>query len=367
MEEHDISIIGGSMAGFLAGISACENGIYPTIFEEHDKVGKFGKCTGVMSLNGMKSFNIDYKKCVSNYVNGAFIYFDDSEIKVEAKQDVASILYRQELDELLADIAVQKGCQIKTEEKFSKGIQENEKIKFKTNKGEYSTNYLIGCDGANSSVSANFDFPKLGKYDYAICNEIEITNITPRDKKKVEVFLDNQVLKGFFGWSVPVNEETMRIGFGVTDPLLFAESKKKFFEFKQIKPHLEKGKTLREFSYVIPINVRSQTQKQKIFLAGDSAGQVKATTGGGVIFGGNCAKIAGKVAALKTDDYELQWRKKYGSMLNTHRTIRKMLDFPNNFFLNFGLTGFKLLGGSFWLSHFGDMDFITNKTRIEVN
>ncbi len=367
MEEHDISIIGGSMAGFFAGISACEQGVYPTIFEEHDKVGKLGKCTGVMSLNGMKQFGIDYKKCVSNTVNGAFIYFDESEIKVEAKQDVAAILYRQQLDELLADIAVQKGCQIKTNEKFTGGTQTDEKIKFKTDKGEYSTKYLIGCDGVNSSVAANFKFPQLGKYDYAICNEIEITNVTPRDKKKVEVFLNNEILKGFFGWSVPVNENTMRIGFGVNDPMIFAESKKKFFELKQTKERIQNGKKLHEFSYAIPINFRSQTQMQRIFLAGDSAGQVKATTGGGVIFGGNCAKIAGRIAALKTDDYEIQWRKKYGGMLKTHRNMRKILDYPNNFFLNFGLHGFKLFGASFWLSRFGDMDFITNKTIIEGN
>ena len=363
--ENNIAIVGGSMAGFLAGMSACKEGVYPTIFEEHDKVGKLGKCTGVMSLNGMKSFNIDYKKCVTNYVNGAYIYTPNEELKIEAKTDVAAILYRQELDELLADLAVKDGCEIKTNEKFLSGIQKEGKVKFKTSKQEYDTNYLIGCDGANSAVAAAFAFPNLGKNDYAICNEIEITNVTPRDKKKVEVFLDNKLLKGFFGWSVPVNEETLRIGFGVTDPKIFPEAKKKFYALKQNNTHFERGKVIREFSHVIPINIRKETQKEKVFLAGDSAGQVKATTGGGVIFGGNCAKIAGQTAALQENDYEVKWRKKYGSMLQSHRTIRKILDMPNNFFLDAGLTMLKLLGGSYLLSHLGDMDYITTKSRIQ--
>ena len=49
---------------------------------------------------------------------------------------------------------------------------------------------------------------------------------------------------------------------------------------------------------------------------GDSVGQVKATTGGGVVFGGLCAKIAGKVAveAIDHNDFSEQFLKKYHKM-----------------------------------------------------
>jgi flavin-dependent dehydrogenase len=72
-----------------------------------------------------------------------------------------------------------------------------------------------------------------------------------------------------------------------------------------------------------------------LVLAGDVAGQVKPTTGGGVVIGGLCAKLAGEasVKALeygyslhRLNDYEEEWRSLYGSELQAMLYIRTFLN-----------------------------------------
>jgi flavin-dependent dehydrogenase len=73
-----------------------------------------------------------------------------------------------------------------------------------------------------------------------------------------------------------------------------------------------------------------------LLLAGDVAGQVKATTGGGVVMGGLCAKLAGDTAADalgcgdtcwgRLSEYERRWRSLYEGELNTMYTARLLMN-----------------------------------------
>jgi flavin-dependent dehydrogenase len=71
-----------------------------------------------------------------------------------------------------------------------------------------------------------------------------------------------------------------------------------------------------------------------MLLVGDVAGQVKPTTGGGVVIGGLCAKLVGEAASKylssgtqsDLDWYDDEWRSLYGNELSTMLTLRKMLN-----------------------------------------
>jgi flavin-dependent dehydrogenase len=72
-----------------------------------------------------------------------------------------------------------------------------------------------------------------------------------------------------------------------------------------------------------------------MLFAGDSAQQVKPTTGGGIVFSLICGRAAGVVAhdACEAEDtsepflsaYERQWKSEIGRDLNAMRRIRRML------------------------------------------
>jgi flavin-dependent dehydrogenase len=63
-----------------------------------------------------------------------------------------------------------------------------------------------------------------------------------------------------------------------------------------------------------------------ILLAGDAAGQVKATTGGGIFFGASCGIIAGK-NFTSPSAYEREWKSQFGVDLSMHRHFRSALNF----------------------------------------
>ena len=63
------------------------------------------------------------------------------------------------------------------------------------------------------------------------------------------------------------------------------------------------------------------------------AGQVKPTTGGGVVIGGLCAQLAGEMGAKSLGEnigvlgeYEREWRRRYGSELQTMLIMRRLVN-----------------------------------------
>ena len=84
---------------------------------------------------------------------------------------------------------------------------------------------------------------------------------------------------------------------------------------------------------LIPIGGVKPSFKGRIALIGDAAAQVKPFTGGGLIYGFTCAKIASetiipkKPETLKT--YDLFWRKRLAKQIFLGQLIRLFYKFPH--------------------------------------
>ena len=77
---------------------------------------------------------------------------------------------------------------------------------------------------------------------------------------------------------------------------------------------------------LIPVyDQRKATQKNNLYLIGDAAGQVKATTGGGLVPGIKAALICAESIRNRTN-YHKAWKKSLGKELMTHLLIRNTLD-----------------------------------------
>jgi len=95
----------------------------------------------------------------------------------------------------------------------------------------------------------------------------------------------------------------------------------------------------------------AKTFDENLLVVGDAAGQTKPTTGGGVVIGGLCAKLAGSVGAnallegdLSAENlsmYQKQWRRMLGGELAKMQALRrlfaKMSDDSLNKILEFAL------------------------------
>jgi flavin-dependent dehydrogenase len=300
-----VHVVGAGPAGSIAAISALRNGHDVIVSEDHPISGNPENCSGLFSKTGLESFGgfVKYKKFVINPIYGADIHFVSTTLRVRRDVPVGFACNRSALDQALVAKAEEEGAQINYNERIT---------------DKFHTNNIIGADGPFSNVAKHFSMGSVSRYASTLK---ALVDYKAKDPHAVEVFLSNSNFPGFFGWIIPHNEEKAEFGVGVMLPNSARDAWERLLRIKKVsapKPH----------GWTIPIDVRTvtgkKTGKYKVLVAGDAAGQVKSTTGGGVIFGGNCAAIAGKFA----DDplrYEVEWRLKFGPDLAVHKFIHNYL------------------------------------------
>lgn len=364
--DAECIVVGSSAVGGVCAKQLAARGVETLVLEEHFKAGKFHKCSGIMSKKGLESLGVRLAECTLNKVRGARFFAGRQETKVESSQEQALVIDRQQFDEQCAREAQEAGARFEFNS-FVTSISQNGGFKLSASNGKnYSSKVLVGCDGAASAVARLLGFPKLEQRDFVLAWEGEYSRASFPEKHLVHVYFDQSLFNGFFAWAIPVNEERVRVGFATRDFPSARQAKNKFLETPPLKEVLRGGRACceRDFNYVIPLKVRQKTQLGNALLCGDSAGMVKSTTGGGVVFGGKCAQIAAEEIHLhlregKKLDFDAAWRREYGRVLKAHYYLRKTYNLMGDglirtgiFLSNFGL-------GSL-ASRKGDMDFIVS-------
>ena len=116
---------------------------------------------------------------------------------------------------------------------------------------------------------------------------------------------------------------------------------------------------------MIPVNnYKQDVVKDRAILIGDAASQVKPTTGGGLIIGFVCAKIAADVLyeVIKSEDitnlknYQEQYHKMYKNELKIQHKVQKTFASLNNSDLDSMFLKLKEKGAEEMISKYGDID-----------
>jgi geranylgeranyl reductase family protein len=350
---YDVQVVGAGPAGCLAARDAASRNLNVAVFEEHEEVGARLKCSGLLSKKGLGTLGIDYRKAILNRIYGARVYSPSlDEMSVLCRGIKAFVIDRKEFDTACADEAERCGAKLLLGRRASRK--------------DLKSKLVIGADGALSQVAEWFNFPRIN--EFAFCCQADFTNAQISDARVIDVFLSNALFPGFFGWCIPLNESEARVGLGVFRDMRrnYTLSARHYFN-NFVKRHplvskiLKKSKQRNELSAVIPLSPREETARGGVLLVGDAAGQLKATTGGGIIFGGNCAKIAGRLAPsmIKKADssqYEVSWRKRFGNDLMLHKRIRSLYNSMNDIQIENYFRLAKKAGAEKFLVEHGDMD-----------
>ena len=307
----DVHIVGGGPAGLFSGIAALREGKNTLVSEEHARVGEPEACSGLISKSGLEALRalagVDYSRAQINTINSAKIMCGEQALEIKPKKETAILISRHEFDSLAAEKFVQEGGKLELGKKVTR---------------EFGADCIIGTDGPASLVAEKFGFPKIHTYVASMQGDFAYES---EDSHCATLYLSSRDFPGFFGWAIPKNESEAKIGIGVSLPKHHPlDYYRRFLNRLGVK-----GKPSHEFAAVIPTSVRAKTAmragKRCVLLAGDSAGQVKATTGGGVFFGASCGLLAGKNTG-EPEKYEQAWRTKYGLDLTLHGNLRAALD-----------------------------------------
>ncbi len=349
-----VHIIGGGSAGLILGKELSLMGIKNIIYDSKRKISdNSAKASGVLSKSGLGALGIDYKDAIVNELIGADIYGRSESMRVKSNSTMAYVLDRGRLAELLYENAIASGSEIILGKRLSK----TEILSL--NNG---SDIIVGADGAISNVASAYKFPEIKHY--VLTYKAEYSNANILDKNMVSLHFNNSILKSFFGWTIPYSKSSIEVGIGI-----FSNNKTssknafaKFIATERIKDILKGSKLNGAYASVIPLSTRRKTVNGNVLLVGDAAGQVKATTGGGIIFGGICARIAAKSIyghikyAMPLSNYEHEWRKINGRDLTMHRFFHKYYSILGNTTMDINIKMAKALGFDGFFSKYGDMD-----------
>jgi len=193
---------------------------------------------------------------------------------------------------------------------------------------------VIGADGPLSSISRAMG--NLGG-EMGICLEYEMADIEI-DPDAAEMYFSADYAPGGYAWIIPLGDDLANVGVGVRASYLASQKLPRLLD-RFVREHPVAGKMLRGGEVMavmrglVPASGSARSvQKDNLLLAGDAAGHVMATSGGGIPLAMVAGRIAGEVAAayLSGDaalqEYPLCIREEFGKELERSVQIRKMVD-----------------------------------------
>ncbi len=361
MTEYDVVVIGAGSAGLNTAIKCARGGLNVAVVEEHTKIGFPRHCSGLYSTRflTMMGMSDDFYE---HEVFGAKFHSPSGKIiEFMRKERVAFVVDREQLDAHLGAVAEENGVKIFSGAKVLEFNASEDGASVATQKDTLHTKLICGADGSNSFVAKKLGFsaPKKLNGIMAITSEHD-------DANHVDLFFDNKLYPGFFAWKIP-RGKTVEYGIaGDIGPTNVNNFNNFLQKFGVEKYELSSG--------VIPYGFQ-RSYSNRILLVGDAAAQVKPLTGGGVIYGMICARIAAQVFAdavskNKFDEkslssYESMWRDTIGRGIRRGLAIRKIYAGMSNKnidlifrFLNNGLA--KNI-----FEKYGDMEFVLERKPHE--
>ncbi|MEM2134902.1 MAG: NAD(P)/FAD-dependent oxidoreductase [Candidatus Jordarchaeaceae archaeon] len=331
-------MIGCGPSGAIASQKAAKKGVKVAIIEEHPHVGLPEHCAGLISTTGFRRLNINIpKECILNRVKGATFYSPQgTAFSVSRRNTQAYVVNRPLLDQYLASLAQKENVSLFTGTKvLAVKMGEIKTLKVSQKREQHFTaKVIIDAEGVRGKFVREMGLAPVSRGIIpGVQIEVKNAQVNPEE---VEIFLGNKVAPGFFAWMIPTSEDTARVGLGAHHHAL------KYLE-KFIKNHPIASKKLRRAvpvkkfgGSIILSGPIPKTYADGFLVVGDAAGQVKPTTGGGVIMGGLCAQIAGEVAAQAVTEknvsggrlsaYQKKWKKLLSREFNSMLLARKILN-----------------------------------------
>jgi len=337
--DSQVIVVGAGVAGCQAAYEASKNGAKVVLLEEHPQVGVPSHCSGVVSLNGLTLLGLEPNPIFTQrMIQGAIFNPPKGEpFEVRTKNPVAVIINRMRFDQYLAKRAVAAGVSLRTKTRVSKFEHyPNGGVGLLVQDGpRYKGEVVIDASGAGSRLpeQAGLRTPDWNQLLPGL--QYELTE-TKQQGDMVELFFGNHRAPEFFAWSIPTGDNSARVGLACRKGNV-----KKLLD-NLVKDYWPKSTVdATKSGSVLVSGPVDKCWSENFLITGDAAGQVKQTTGGGIVIGGYSGMLAGKAAATAAKtaqeqrwkilmQYDQEWRDKFASDLKrmgiAHRIFAGLSD-----------------------------------------
>jgi digeranylgeranylglycerophospholipid reductase len=342
----DAIVVGGGPVGSFAALNLAKRGVNVTVFEEHAAIGSPSHCAGhlgIQSLRNLGLYPLPSGIVENTFSNANFYSSTGTKFSVRLARPVTCAVNRAFFDRYLAEKAKAAsvryclGSRVRSllvDNGFVKGVNVEQKD---MGEEKVSAKIVVDAEGIASRILRQTGLPALSRDRLVYAVETEVENVKNVELDAVAVFLGKSYAPGFYAWLIPRLDGTAKVGLATK-----TGNPKDFLQRLMLKhPVASKQLGLARITRMAfhPISLGgpiSQAYSNGFIAVGDAASQVKPTTGGGVVFGLTCARIAAQVVseAIRRNDFSLDYLRLYqkrcgdavGFDVNVMLRMRNFLD-----------------------------------------
>lgn len=372
----DVVVIGGGPCGSFSALAAAKLGANVVVCEEHGEIGVPSHCTGHVSISGLQRLGLSLpREIVENEIRGAAFYSPSCLwFSVEFVSPVTCVINRKLFDRHLSNLAVKAGARYFLETRAVSILKDSEFVKGVTiqRKGgaeeSFSSSIVIDAEGFPPRLLKGTVVDTARSPLIVSGVQAEVDGVVDVDGDFVEVYFGRRYAPGFFAWIVPRKDGSAKVGLATS----LGNPREYLNRFMREHPlaskKLGKAQITSISFHPIPLSGSiPETYSNGLLVVGDAASHVKPTTGGGIVLGLLCSRVAGEVAyaALSRGDfseaflsqYQSSWKHMVGFDMAVMRRARRLLNQLPDAQLDRIIGLCRELGVDRIMKEVGDLDF----------